>query len=169
MDKVFLNLAGEFLVAAELNRRKILCSVTYGAAKSADVFAFSENSSTMARIEVKTTSSGRGRWPVGARALVAETTQHLWVLVLLPQQLNTRAADDEQRGRHAPRYFVLLASEIAALSRQNCDEYSDRYRSKHGSDFPREKMVPVITVAQAQSHESAWQKVDAALSTNRSG
>ncbi len=57
--KVFTNLAGEFLVAAELNRRHILCSVTYGAAKSADVFAFSDDSGRVVRVEVKSTDKMR--------------------------------------------------------------------------------------------------------------
>ena len=164
MDKVFLNLAGEFLAAAELNRRKILCSVTYGAAKSADIFAFGEESSKLVRLEVKTTTSAKARWPVGARALIADTRLHLWVLVLLPEALNSAPTDDTQRGHHAPRFFVLNGSEIAALAGHNCDAYAEQYRGKHGLDFPREKMVPIITIKQAAEYEAAWQKVYAALS-----
>ena len=33
-DKNFMSMAGEFLVAAELNRRRILSAVTYGLRKS---------------------------------------------------------------------------------------------------------------------------------------
>ena len=55
-QKYSLNLAGEFYVAAELNRRGIFASVTYGAAKNADVLAFDQQSHQTAVIEVKTTA-----------------------------------------------------------------------------------------------------------------
>lgn len=32
-EKIFLNMAGEFAVASELNRRQVLASVTYGSPK----------------------------------------------------------------------------------------------------------------------------------------
>jgi len=55
-DKAFLNLAGEFAVASELNRRRVLASVTYGASKCADVFALSPDMTRVVRIEVKATN-----------------------------------------------------------------------------------------------------------------
>ena len=65
-EKAFLNLAGEFAVASELNRRRVLSSVTYGAAKSADVFAMNADMTKVVRIEVKTTD--KRKWPIGDRA-----------------------------------------------------------------------------------------------------
>ena len=44
--KYNLSLAGDFFVAAELQRRGVMASVTYGNAKKADVVAFSPKIST---------------------------------------------------------------------------------------------------------------------------
>jgi hypothetical protein len=65
--RIVLNLAGEFAVASELNRRRILASVTYGSSKSADVFAMSPDMRRVVRIEVKTTD--KGKWPIGNKAI----------------------------------------------------------------------------------------------------
>lgn len=71
-EKNFLGMAGEFLVAAELNRRYLLSAATYGTAKSADVWAFNEDTHRAVRIEVKTTSIENRRWAVGMKALQRE-------------------------------------------------------------------------------------------------
>jgi hypothetical protein len=54
-DKIFLNMARGFAVASELNRRHVLASVTYGASKSADIFALDDDMRRVVRIELKTT------------------------------------------------------------------------------------------------------------------
>ena len=41
--KSFLNLAGEFAVASELNRRGVHAAVTYGTSKRADIFAMADS------------------------------------------------------------------------------------------------------------------------------
>ena len=53
--KYHLSLAGEYYVAAELQRRGIHASVTYGNAKQTDVVAFCEASTRAVVIEVKAT------------------------------------------------------------------------------------------------------------------
>lgn len=65
-DRIFLNLTGEFAVASELNRRRILASVTYGASKSFDIFAANRDMTRIVRIEVKTTE--KRKWPIGSKA-----------------------------------------------------------------------------------------------------
>ena len=61
-EKYHLSLAGEFYVAAELQRRGISAAVTYSNAKKADVVAFSSGSYAVA-IEVKSTPGPD--WVVG--------------------------------------------------------------------------------------------------------
>jgi hypothetical protein len=81
-DKIFLNLAGEFAVASELNRRRVLASVTYGASKSADIFAVNPDMTRIVRIEVKTTQ--KGKWPIGEKAeqSAASSPRALWARAL---------------------------------------------------------------------------------------
>jgi hypothetical protein len=157
-----LNLAGEFLVAAELNRRQILCSVTYGASKSADVFAFGESTDRLLRIEVKTTN--KSKWPVGERGMKASSgkSSRLWVLVHLPPPLESSGEDDRRRGQHAPRFFVLTATEVESLARAGHDEYSRQYQERHGVPYSQVG-VPVITLDQAGEHEARWDKVRNAI------
>jgi hypothetical protein len=162
MEKTLLNLAGEFLVAAELNRRQILCSVTYGASKSADLFAFGKATDHLLRIEVKTTT--KSKWPVGQRGMTASSNGSgcVWVLVFLPPPLDTLELDDRLRGQHAPRFFVLTAQEVESLTRAGYDKYSRRYQDRHGVPYSKPG-VPVITLVQAAEHESGWDKVRNAM------
>jgi hypothetical protein len=54
-EKYHLAMAGEYFVAAQLQRLGVSASVTYGNAKRADVVAFSESSDRVVEVEVKTT------------------------------------------------------------------------------------------------------------------
>ena len=169
MEKNFINLAGEFLVAAELNRRSILCSVTYGASKRADLFAFTETTGRVVRIEVKATV--KEKWPVGERGKSAGLSgaDHVWVFVLLPTPLDAPTLDDDAptfddsvRCQHTPRFFVLTASQVGNFIRASYDDYSRRYKEKHGVPYSQ-LGVPSITLKQASVHESKWDKVRNAL------
>ena len=104
-QKYSLNLAGEFYVAAELNRRGIFASVTYGAAKNADVLAFDQQSRQTAVIEVKTTAVPNKKWITGRHSIDKNSidSQSFWVLVLLPNQENTDGS---------PRFFVFTSQEL---------------------------------------------------------
>ena len=164
--KIFTNLAGEFLVAAELNRRHILCSVTYGASKSADLFAFSDDSGRVVRVEVKCTDKMRGdktEWLIGQRGMKAGSTEHIWVFVLLPKPLEKKTEDDCERGQHAPRFFVLTGAEVQKLGEEDHEEYSRKYQAKHGEPYPMEKGVPQIRLVKIREHEAAWGKITEAM------
>jgi hypothetical protein len=154
-EKAFLNLAGEFAVASELNRRHVLSSVTYGAAKGADVFAMNPDMTKVVRIEAKTTD--KRQWPIGQRAtrVTALSSQVFWVLVHLPPPLEGPAADHAERGNHTPRYFVLSAREVYELWRRSADIYEKAYFDRHGRQFEG-LGVPNITVTDAEPLEGKW-------------
>jgi len=159
-DKNFLNMAGEFLVAAELNRRGILCAVTYGTAKSADVWAFDKSGNRAVRIEVKTTGPGSRRWVVGEKPLRQEASPDvLWVLVALPEpHSHAMLADDESRGRHCPRFYVLTSGEMREILDARHRAYCERYRRAHGKDFTA-RGVPNMGLVQVQDCENRWDKI----------
>jgi hypothetical protein len=161
-EKAFLNLAGEFAVASELNRRSVLSSVTYGAAKSADVFAMNPDMTKVVRIEVKTTD--KRQWPIGQRAtqVTGLSSQVFWVLVHLPSPLEATAPDDAERGKHAPRYFVLSAQEVYDLWRKAADIFEKAYFDRHGRKFEG-LGVPNITVTDARPFEGKWEKITSRL------
>lgn len=56
-EKYHLSMAGEFFVAAQLQRLGVSASVTYGNAKSADVVAFAKDKDIAVIIEVKSSGS----------------------------------------------------------------------------------------------------------------
>lgn len=44
IDKYYLNLAGEYRVAAELLKREVFATITYGKQKGADIYAIGPQS-----------------------------------------------------------------------------------------------------------------------------
>ena len=164
-QKAFLNLAGEFAVASELNRRQCLASVTYGASKSADVFVLSKDFSKVVRIEVKATD--KKKWPIGARATdpTGKRAGVIWVFVQFPSPLSGAPRSDSERGQHAPRFFVLTAAELYEAWRKEVAPYHAAYRRKHNREFDESRGVPNISLAAVERFEGMWEKVTAAIGT----
>lgn len=158
--KAFLNLAGEFAVASELNRRSILASITYGSAKSADVFAISPDMNKVARIEVKTTD--KRRWPIGEKGTRPTGQPDVWVFVLLPPPLDDTTKDDGQRGAHAPRFFVLTGPEVYDLHRARDMRHRARYRERHGRECET-LGVPQLSLEDVLPFEGQWSKISESL------
>ena len=153
-QKYALNLAGEFYVAAELNRRGIFASVTYGAAKNADVLAFDQQSRQTAVIEVKTTASPNKKWLTGQHSIDknAIDAQLFWVLVLVS---STEGADT------APRFFVFTSKELVEKVSENHNAYRTGYQEKHGVPFQDTKGVYSLSLgeAEAMQAEGQWGKI----------
>ena len=100
IDKYYLNLAGEYRVAAELLKREIFATITYGNKKGADIYAVGPNRRT-AVIEVKASNSGR--FVTGFYQKYRDEQQthpDFWVLYRLMQD-----GEDE--------FFVLTHGEMA--------------------------------------------------------
>jgi hypothetical protein len=53
-----LNLAGEYRVCSELNKRGVFATVTYGTRKGVDLYAISDRTTRALKIEVKTSQRG---------------------------------------------------------------------------------------------------------------
>ena len=111
-----LGIAGEYFVTAELTRRGIHASMTYGNAKKADVIAFSPEKNNCVVIEVKTT--GQKSWVVGGK--LPEKSDLVWVFVLL--------IDND-----SPRYFILTGEQLnTVLTPQDC-----RYVRPYGTVYAK--------------------------------
>jgi hypothetical protein len=150
-EKHFLNLAGEFLVAGELNRRRIMCSVTYGFSKQADVIAMGMKSRHAVWIEVKTTR--KEQFILGAKALDKKyvSPDKLWVLVHLPE-------DEGQ----PPRYFVLSSKELHKRAMRRFRIYNAKYRKKHGHDYDKPGL-PKLSLEEVENCESQWGEIAGAV------
>lgn len=159
-DKVFLNLAGEFAVASELNRRRVLASVTYGASKSADVFALSRDLNRVVRIEVKAAPKrARRRWIIGEKGTrpLGASADVFWVLVLFPEPIGG-PPDQVQRGEQAPRFFVLSPKEVYDAWRIEADEF-DQSRIRRGLGPFTGRGVPGVRLNDIGPHEGRWGKI----------
>lgn len=163
-DNAFLNLAGEFAVASELNRRRVLASVTCGASKCADVFALTPDMPRVVRIEVKATNpKKKTRWLIGERGTRPNAAAGVfWAFVLFPEAPDGLAADHAQRGAHAPRFFVLSQNEVYEAFTKESDNYNQR-RKDRGKEPFQGLGVPGVRIADIELHEGKWQEITSHL------
>lgn len=143
-EKYHLAMAGEYFVAAQLQRLQVAASVTYGNAKSADVVAFTNNSDRVAVIEVKTTR--QPQWVVGSR--VPAQSQKPWVFVYLPEQ-----------SEEPPRFFVLTQTQLHEILTPLEAEYERRYKEKHGVEYGDKPGVVNISRKLLENYENNWQAI----------
>ena len=143
-QKYHLSLAGEFFVAAELQRRGVSAAVTYGNAKSADVIAFSVSGEKAVVIEVKSTS--QSKWVVGGFTPLVSPKP--WVFVYLPIEYT-----------EAPSYYVVLQSELHDILDPLDVEYKRKFKERHGVEYGDRPGVVNFTREQAEPFKNAWEKI----------
>ena len=143
-QKYHLSLAGEFFVAAELQRHGISAAVTYGNAKNADVVAFSISGDKAVVVEVKSTS--QPKWVVGGTLPLASSKP--WVFVHLPIDPTD-----------PPEYYIILQSELHDILTPIEEDYYRKFKEKHGIDFGDRKGVVNFTRKQAEPFKNQWAKI----------
>ena len=149
-DKYHLAMAGEYFVAAQLQRRGVSASITYGNAKSADVIAFTSTSDRVVVIEVKTTS--RLQWVVGGR--VPEESKKPWVFVHLPENKTEEA-----------KYFILSQCQLHKIIAPIEAEYFRKYKEKHGIEYGEKAGVVNISRKLLAEYEDEWETIIDQLQT----
>jgi hypothetical protein len=143
-QKYSLAMAGEFFVAAQLQRLGASASVTYGNAKRADVVAISKATNQAVIVEVKTSSAGS--WPIGSR--VPLPSPQLWVFVHL--SLTNTAA---------PEYYVIDQTELHRLLAPSEQAYFAQYQAKHGVAYGDKPGVAKATRAALTPYRDNWQAI----------
>lgn len=143
-EKYNLSIAGEFFVAAQLQRLGARASVTYGNAKNADVVAVGQASNKSLVVEVK--SSSAGRWPVGSR--VPSPSDQVWVFVHLPRDTSA-----------PPEYFVLTQRQLHEALAPAEREYMARYKEKHGRNYGDKPGVAAATTMLLAPYRNAWSTI----------
>jgi hypothetical protein len=119
-EKYHLAMAGEYFVAAQLQRLQVVASVTYGNAKRADVVAFSEYSDRAVVIEVKTTQ--RHQWVVGGK--VPDKSDKPWVFVHLPISAN-----------ESPSFYIIKQTDLNEIITPLSQKYRQNFLEKHGQEY----------------------------------
>jgi hypothetical protein len=149
-QKYHLSLAGEFFVAAEMQRRGVAAAVTYGNAKQADVVAFSPSGERAVVIEVKSTS--QPEWVVGG--VVPAASSKPWVFVYIPTEQT-----------EAPCYYVLTQAQLYSILAPIDAEYSRKFKEKHGVEYGDRRGVVNLTRKQAELYLNKWETITGQLST----
>lgn len=149
-DKYHIAMAGEYFVAAQLQRLGVAASVTYGNAKSADVIAFTDTSDRVVVVDVKTTR--QPRWVVGGR--VPAKSVKPWVFVYLPEN-----------NEESPRFFVLTQSQLHAILSPLEVEYFRKYKEKHGVEYGEKPGVVNISRKLLENYENKWGAIIEQLQT----
>jgi hypothetical protein len=140
-EKYHKAMAGEYLVAAQLHRNRLMASVTYGNAKRADVVVFSSDSSNAVVVEVK--SSSKGRWPVGNR--VPPASDKPWVFVHLPDN-----------PLESPEFFVMTQADINRILGPLEKKYLEGYFNKHNEPYGDKPGVAAMTRNLAERYRDKW-------------
>jgi len=145
IEKYLLNLAGEFRVCSELNKRGAFATVTYGNRKGVDLFVINEKTGKSFKIEVKT--SQQPRFVTGISQKKADTPPDYWVLFLL---------QSSKDGSFVERFFVLTHEEICSVQKRRNQKYARTYKKKHGIMPDFSKGVDNVTLDDVYEHEDAW-------------
>jgi hypothetical protein len=146
--KYNLAMCGEYYVAAELHRRGIPASITYGNAKKADVVATSEDGEKAVSIEVKTTS--QPKWVVGQ--YVPEPSDKIWIFVHVPSD-----------STYFPSFYVLTQAEIHAILKPLDEEYRRRFKQKNGVEYGDKPGVCSLKRSQLADLDADWDKITSRL------
>jgi len=99
IDKNTSHLAGEFLVAGELSRRGYPVSITFGNAKSVDIYATSKKGPL--QIDAKAGRT-KGNWPI-AKESVNQNLYYVFVYLQNEKQIEKNIP---------PEYFIVSGKEI---------------------------------------------------------
>ena len=143
-EKYHMGMAGEYYVAAQLQRLQLFASITYGNAKKADVIVLEKDSDKAIAIEVKT--SQRGRWVVGSK--VPKPSDKLWIFVHIPKEMDA-----------SPEFYIMTQKEIHDTLKPIEDNYLSIYRKKHGEEYGNRKGVTSMTQKIAKDFENKWETI----------
>jgi hypothetical protein len=147
IDKYYLNLAGEYRVCAELLKRGVFATITYGNKKGADILAVGRSRQAMV-IEVKASNSCR--FVTGFYQKYRSVDQEhpdFWVLYSVC----------EKNGEFEERFFVLTHAEMAeAQAARNHPKkklsYAERVRRVANG-------VDNVILEDIAPYESRWEKL----------
>ena len=147
-EKYGLGMAGEFFVAAQLQRLGLSAAVTYGNAKKADVVVYRHEAERAIVVEVKATC--RNKWPVGGRA--PAPSNQPWVFVWLPDDATL-----------PPEFYVLSQRDLHELLQPGQEKYFAAYEARHGEPYGDRPGVISLTRTQAAPYRDNWQVIQKAV------
>ncbi len=154
MEKIpsyLLNLAGEYRVCSELNKRGVFATVTYGNHKGVDVYAISDRQERALRIEVKTSQQGNFVTKISQKRLAKNpTAPDFWVLFQI-----IRNGDES----FTERFFVLSNKDICSVQAARNRKYAKGYFARHKCKPDFTKGVDNVKLSDVLKYEDDWSKI----------
>jgi hypothetical protein len=146
-----LNLAGEYRICSELNKRGVFATVTYGNHKGVDVYAISDRKDRALRIEVKTSQRRNFVTSIASKGLADDPqAPDFWVLYqILP---DGPAAFKE-------RFFVLTHREMCQAQAARNAIYAKKYFARHGKQPDFSAGVDNVTIEDVEDFQDQWAKI----------
>ncbi len=146
-----LNLAGEYRVCSELNKRGIFATVTYGNRKGVDVYAISDRQERALKIEVKTSQRSNFVTSITQKHLANNpNAPDFWVLFQVKP--GEGATFDEH-------FFILTHGEICKVQKGRNNKYAKKYLAKYGKKCDFSKGVDNVKVADVERFRDQWDKI----------
>jgi hypothetical protein len=152
IESYLLNLAGEYRICSELNKRGVFATVTYGNRKGVDVYAIGDRKKRtyVLKIEVKTSQHKNFVTMITQKHLnKGPHAPDFWILFQIQRN----------KERFLERFFVLTHKEICQVQRKINKEYAKKYRARNGKNPDLTKGVDNVTVASVQKFEDKWGKI----------
>jgi hypothetical protein len=152
IESYLLNLAGEYRICSELNKRDVFATVTYGNRKGVDVYAIGDRKKRtyVLKIEVKTSQHKNFVTMITQKHLNDDPhAPDFWVLFQIQRN----------KERFLERFFVLTHKEICQVQRKINKEYAKKYRARNGKNPDLTKGVDSVTVDSVKDFKNKWDKI----------
>lgn len=101
LNPVLVGVAGEYLVAGELSLRGYIASITLRNSRGIDIIASNSEGTKSVSIQVKTNSSGGGKWILNQNAETYFSPNHYYIFVSL-EKVGLR-----------PKFYVVPSKVVA--------------------------------------------------------
>lgn len=177
-----LNLAGEYRVCSELNKRGVFATVTYGNRKNVDVYAISDARNRSLKIEVKTSRTQRFVTKITQKFLVCQPELNpvvsqlgidaLWEAIL--NDCDPQAPDfwvlfqmiRHEDDRFEERFFVLTHREICQAQVGLNKLWESEFSIRNGHTFDFSQGVDAVTVEAVRNYEGQWSRIVSRLASS---
>ena len=139
-NKNNIGTSGEYFVAAELERRGFIASLTMKNTKSFDILAITEDGKKQYAIQVKTNSGNNRRWQLSSKNEKIDGKNIFYIFVCLNDEDN-------------PKYYIVPSKVVA----KRISLEHERWLNSSGKNNQRHKDNPIrIFTLDDDKHLDAW-------------
>ncbi len=142
-EQCYLNLAGQFYVAAELQRRHIYAVVRFFLPTEAFLVAYSLGKTKPKSIEIEVRSTKKSTWEIDRT--VSIKPGQIWVFVVVP----------EDEGAPA-EFYVLNGSELLEKLGSGADDSLKKHKEEPRKTSVKPAIVTKVTKKQVEAYKNAW-------------